>query len=94
MLVVISRDVIILIGSGIILTTHNNIEIEPTWWGKLTTFFQMMTIISLILELNFSWIIWTAASIFTAISGIDYIRRGINILNLDFNHHAKHKNNR
>jgi CDP-diacylglycerol--glycerol-3-phosphate 3-phosphatidyltransferase len=94
LLTVISRDVIILIGSGIILFTHHNIQIEPTWWGKLTTFFQMITIISLILELNFSWMIWTTASIFTAVSGIDYVRRGINILNLDSNHNVNHKNHR
>ena len=83
LLTVLSRDAIILIGSGIILTTHQGITIKPTWWGKLTTFFQMMTIISLIVEFKESWIIWSAASVLTVISGIDYARKGINILNAD-----------
>lgn len=83
LLIVISRDAIILIGSGIILTTHQEVQIIPTWWGKLTTFFQMMTVISIILELEFSPIIWWTASVFTVISGIDYARKGINIINLD-----------
>jgi cardiolipin synthase len=81
--IVISRDAIILIGSGIILMTNQATQIKPTWWGKMTTFFQMMTIISLILEYKHSWLIWGIASIFTIISGVDYARKGINILNLD-----------
>ncbi|HQP91848.1 MAG TPA: CDP-alcohol phosphatidyltransferase family protein, partial [Candidatus Omnitrophota bacterium] len=81
LLIVISRDIIILIGSGILLATGSAIEIKPTWWGKLTTFFQMSTIISVIMEHNYSWIFWTMACIFTVISGIDYVRKGINALN-------------
>lgn len=83
LLIVISRDVIIIVGSGILLTTHHEVQIKPTRWGKLTTFFQMMTIISIILESNFSPIVWWIASAFTVISGIDYARKGINTLNLD-----------
>ncbi len=81
LLVVISRDIIILIGSGILLATRDNIDIKPTWWGKLTTFFQMMTIVSVILELNFSYLLWSTACAFTFISGVDYIRKGINTIN-------------
>ena len=83
LLIVISREVIILVGSGIILTTHQEVQIKPTWWGKLTTFFQMITIIAIIIESSLSWIVWGIASIFTIISGIDYARKGINILNAD-----------
>jgi len=91
LLIVISRDIIILIGSGILLATGNSIEIKPTWWGKLTTFFQMVTIISVILELRSSWAFWWVASIFTIISGIDYIRKGINALNNPEHGHNSHK---
>ncbi len=83
LLIVVSREAIILIGSGIILTTHQEFRIKPTWWGKLTTFFQMMTVISIILEWKQSWIAWGIASVFTIISGVDYARRGINILNTE-----------
>jgi len=81
LLIVISRDTIILVGCGIILSTHHDIQIIPTRWGKLTTFFQMMTIVCIILELNISPIIWWCTAFFSIISGIDYARRGINTLN-------------
>jgi hypothetical protein len=41
----------------------------------------MATIVSILLELKISPVIWWIASIFTVISGIDYARRGINALN-------------
>lgn len=83
LLTVISRDVIILIGSSIIMMTNSEVQIKPTWWGKLTTFFQMMTIASLILELQITPFIWWTASAFTVISGFDYARKGINTLNTE-----------
>jgi CDP-diacylglycerol--glycerol-3-phosphate 3-phosphatidyltransferase len=81
MLVVVSRDAIIIIGSAIILMTNKNIEIEPTRWGKYTTFFQMLTVIAIILESPWAPVAWWLAVIFTVISGIDYTRKGINLLN-------------
>jgi len=50
--------------------------------GKLTTFFQMMTI--LVVLSNFSLfvkIFWVLTAVFTLISGADYLRRGIKALN-------------
>jgi phosphatidylglycerophosphate synthase len=81
LLVVVSRDIIILTGSGIILMIQDDVWIKPTCWGKLTTFFQMMTIVALIIEFKFSAYIWWTASIFTIVSGFDYARKGINTLN-------------
>jgi cardiolipin synthase len=83
LLTVVSRDAIILVGSAILLTTHKLRLIEPTRWGKLTTFFQMMTIAALILEISWTPVIWWIAAAFTIVSGFDYIRKGINILNQD-----------
>jgi CDP-diacylglycerol--glycerol-3-phosphate 3-phosphatidyltransferase len=83
LLIVISRDIIILVGSAILLATQKDKEIAPTWWGKLTTFFQMCTVIAIILEYPKAWIIWWITAIFTCISGIDYARKGINILNAE-----------
>jgi CDP-diacylglycerol--glycerol-3-phosphate 3-phosphatidyltransferase len=83
MLIVVSRDTIIIAGSAIILMANKNIQIEPTRWGKLTTFFQMFTVIAIIIEARWSPLIWWIAVVFTVISGIDYTRKGINILNLD-----------
>jgi len=93
LLAVISRDIIILIGSGILLITNKDIQIQPTWWGKLTTFFQMATIIAIILEIRLAPLVWWVASIFTCISGVDYARKGINLLNADHGpSHAKTSN--
>jgi cardiolipin synthase len=79
-LIVISRDIIILLGVVIIYLVKTKLDIYPTLWGKLTTFFQMLSVISVLLQLHFSWILWTIAVIFTVISGFDYIRKGIIIL--------------
>jgi CDP-diacylglycerol--glycerol-3-phosphate 3-phosphatidyltransferase len=90
MLVVVSRDAIIIIGSAIVLMANKNIQIEPTRWGKLTTFFQMFTVVAIIIEARWAPVIWWIAVVFTVISGIDYTRKGINILNLDQgNNHDK-----
>ena len=79
-LIVISRDVIILIGAAVIYIVKQNIEILPTRWGKLTTTFQMTAVISVLIALPFSFIFWWLAVIFTVLSGIDYTRRGFAIL--------------
>lgn len=81
MVVVISRDVILLLGGSIFILTNQNFEITPTWRGKLSTFFQMMTIACLLLRLSFCPLVWSVAMIFTVLSGFDYLRKGILILN-------------
>lgn len=80
-LIVIFRDVILLLGGGIIVLTNQEHKINPTWWGKTSTFFQMMTILFLLLKLDFSYYVWNTAIIFTLISGIDYLRKGIVMFN-------------
>ena len=81
MLVVISRDVTLLLGGGIILITNQKQEINPTWRGKLSTFLQMITIVSLLLKFSYSYVLWNVAMIFTVISGIDYLKKGIDLFN-------------
>ncbi|MFC1709391.1 CDP-alcohol phosphatidyltransferase family protein [Candidatus Omnitrophota bacterium] len=86
-LIVIFRDAILLIGGGIIILSNQENKINPTWIGKTSTFFQMMTILSLLLKLNFSCYVWNIAVAFTLISGIDYLRKGI----VMFNSQPQHK---
>jgi CDP-diacylglycerol--glycerol-3-phosphate 3-phosphatidyltransferase len=74
--IVISRDILILLGATVIYMVKQNINILPTKWGKLTTTFQMLSVIAVLLQWNYSYILWWIAIIFTVISGIDYIRRG------------------
>ena len=80
-LIVIFRDVILLLCGGIIILTNQENKIRPTWLGKTSTFFQMVTILFLLLKLNSSSYIWNIAIIFTLISGIDYLRKGIVMFN-------------
>lgn len=80
-IIVVSRDVIIVIGAIVIFLTTGGIEISPSPLGKITTFFQMATIISVLLRYPHSNYIWNLAIAFTVLSGIDYIIRGTRLLN-------------
>ena len=75
-LIVISRDVMILLGALVIYIVKQDINISPTRWGKLTTTFQMSSVIAVLLQLSISPIFWWLAAFFTIISGIDYVMRG------------------
>jgi CDP-diacylglycerol--glycerol-3-phosphate 3-phosphatidyltransferase len=79
-LIVISRDVIILLGALVVYMVKQDINISPTRWGKLTTIFQMSAVLGVLLQLHFSVILWWLAVFFTLISGIDYVRRGFKTL--------------
>lgn len=80
-LVIVSRDLIILLGVGILYFLKIEIPIAPSVWGKFTTFFQMITILSVIMDLPFSNFIWICAVVCTLISGIGYFTRGIKSIN-------------
>ncbi|MBU0683388.1 MAG: hypothetical protein KJ864_03770, partial [Candidatus Omnitrophica bacterium] len=75
-IVVIFRDVIILLGVMIIYLLAGKIDIRPTVLGKITTFFQMLTIILVLLRCVYSPWIWNVMVLLTIVSGIDYIRIG------------------
>ncbi len=78
--IVISRDVMILLGSVVIYIVKQDIKISPTKWGKLTTTFQMFSVIAVLLQLRISPLLWWVAVLFTAISGVDYVKRGFKTL--------------
>ena len=73
-IVIISRDFLILLGAVIIHLLTGGIEVKPTIAGKVTTVFQMMTIISVLLSFTYSSWIWNITVVLTIISGLDYIR--------------------
>ncbi len=79
-IIVISRDIIIVLGSVIIHFIRGTVQIIPTALGKITTFFQMATILAVLIKFPYSFIIWQAAGAFTVISGINYIIRGSRLL--------------
>lgn len=87
--IVISRDFIILLGIAILVLMSVSYEIKPAIVGKITTALQVATIFLALLyksvthDFAYYWIIglcW-ATALFTVISGLVYIIRGIRILN-------------
>ena len=84
-LTVISRDVILLLGSMIIYLVQGDLDIVPTRWGKATTFFQILCILGVLLQIEFSYAVWYVTAALTFISGMGYLRKGIKVLNVSPN---------
>ncbi len=80
-IIVISRDIIIVFGSLLIYIITGSLNVKPSRLGKVTTFFQMFTVISILLQFKFSFMFWNSAVIFTVISGMGYILKGSKLLN-------------
>ncbi len=80
-LILVSRDFIILVGIGILHFMKIEIPIAPSVWGKLTTLSQMATILCVLFECPFSVWVVRAAMLFTLVSGVGYITRGVKALN-------------
>ncbi len=78
---VISRDVVLLAGAAIIRLFHGDFAVEPTIWGKATTFFQVVAVLGILLHVPWLSAVWMPTLLLTALSGIDYIRKGIKIIN-------------
>lgn len=87
MIVVISRDFIIVLGSIILYMIKGSLEVSPSIVGKVTTFFQMMTIVSVLVQFDHSAVVWNIAVTLTIASGIDYVIKGSRQFN--DNHHVK-----
>jgi cardiolipin synthase len=84
--VVITRDVMQVVGALLIQMVGARIEPRPTWAGKMATFFQVLTVLSGLLTLAFRWrfafdpVLWLAAG-FTIVSFVQYIALGMHFLN-------------
>lgn len=78
---IISRDVILLLGSMLIQVVTGKLDIEANRSGKLTAFLQIVCIIGMLLQLKFTIFFWFVALAVTMTSGIIYIKEGIKVLN-------------
>ncbi len=80
---VISRDVYILAGSALIYYFKGNVEIKPSVFGKATTFFQILSVVAVLVaniiqvEKVFINVLIYIATFFTVISTITYTYEGI-----------------
>jgi CDP-diacylglycerol--glycerol-3-phosphate 3-phosphatidyltransferase len=78
-LLVISRDVMLIGGALIIQSIVGNLIVRPRISGKATTFFQMTVIIWVLIGLPekiFVWLVYTAAAL-TFLSALQYVFDGI-----------------
>jgi len=85
---VVSRDVIIV--GGVVMTAiffGGVVDVEPTILGKATTFFQVLTVLTILLSHQYEWggnhflkFMEGLAFFVTFLSGVNYIYRGIKAL--------------
>lgn len=80
-IIIISRDAIIVLGALLIYLLKGKLEVKPTVISKITTFFQMITVMGILYEFAWSPLIWNIAIAFTVFSGIDYVIKGNRSLN-------------
>ena len=80
-IIIISRDAIIVLGVLLIYFIKGHLEVKPTTVSKVTTFFQMLTVVAILLRSGFSPLIWNIAVGFTIVSGVNYFIKGSRILN-------------
>lgn len=85
-IVVVSRDLILTMGSMIIYFTTRTLKIQPSLTGKLTTVMQLaVVILSLVLmsygiEMRFMALLFGATAAVTIASGAQYFVRGVRIV--------------
>ena len=79
-IIIISREFII---TGFrLIAVENGVVIAASWWGKIKTVMQMAMIIVVMLGSNdlIGMVLIALATIFTVISGVDYIVKNIGVL--------------
>jgi cardiolipin synthase len=83
---VVTRDVMQVVGALLLQMVGARIEPRPTWAGKMATFFQVLTVLGGLLALSMRWrfspnpVLWLAA-LFTIVSFLQYIALGMGFLN-------------
>lgn len=79
-LVVISRDVLLLVGGIVLFAVKGGWNIRPSLLGKCTTCAQMLVIPSLLLNLPIRDPLIYLAAALTVCSGVGYVRAGVRLL--------------
>ena len=78
--IVIARDVVILVGCALLKFFTDDVEVRPSMLGKIATALQMASVAWVLLQIpQQHWIVW-AAGLFTVLSGLGYIWRGMNAM--------------
>ncbi|MBM3302004.1 MAG: CDP-alcohol phosphatidyltransferase family protein, partial [Deltaproteobacteria bacterium] len=83
---VISRDVLILLGVLVLILNGFNVNIKPTVLSKLNTCFQFTTVIAVLSKAFLSFpgvsysVLYYTTALLTVSSGLDYMRYGFKIV--------------
>jgi len=88
---VITRDVVILVGAAVLQLLIGKVKVKPNWTGKVATVCQMCAIAWVMLQLRFLPLLFVVivAGIFTFISGIIYVLDGVRQLQAEGHAHAR-----
>jgi cardiolipin synthase len=85
--VVVSRDVVLSLGVLVIHVAGGTVHPSPSWLGKLSTVFQMATVLSAMVSFYFGILprmprvfAWVTA-LFTVASGLQYMVQGLKQIN-------------
>ena len=84
-LLIIARDLWILLLSGVALQFTEFRHLQPSLWGKASTFFQIMAAVAVMAAraygndwfLKFSTALLAGVAILAVVSGVDYCLRGV-----------------
>ena len=77
----ISRDVILIVGSSLLIVQQGHLGMEATRWGKFSTLSQVVTIIGVLMQWNWTRFLWPVVIFVGGVSAFDYLRKGARLLN-------------
>lgn len=88
---VITRDVVILVGSAVLHLLNGKVTVRTSWTGKVATVLQMAAIAWVMLQLRVLPLLYVvvAAALFTFISGVIYVMDGLRQLHAEGHGNAK-----
>jgi CDP-diacylglycerol--glycerol-3-phosphate 3-phosphatidyltransferase len=75
--VVIGRDAVIILGCVVVRLLNDHLEVRPSYTGKTATALQMIAVAWAMFQIPYLLVPVWAAGIFTVISGIEYVFRGV-----------------
>jgi cardiolipin synthase (CMP-forming) len=74
---VIARDAVIVVGYVVMRLMQDHLEVKPSWTGKTATALLMITLAWAMLQIpHLEYVVWPAG-VFTLISGLEYVWRGV-----------------
>ena len=79
-IIVVARDVVLVLGAWYVNQFYDPLKISARPIGKLTTALQMVTVLGVLMEVSFVWVIWQVTACLTVVSLIDYLWSGSKII--------------